>query len=115
VEKIGVNTALAIAFIATALVMIGGLALVPTTMQSASAVGGGGSTGRGGGGGGCGNIDNCGAGGGSGEDDPFSFGKGGSTTDFGRSGGGTVFQLDDDSRCTIAGGGQGGGTHGTCV
>jgi hypothetical protein len=52
-EKIGINnTALAIFSVATAVVLIGGLALVPTTTQSASAE-------RSGFGGGCG-VGGCG-------------------------------------------------------
>jgi hypothetical protein len=40
-QKTNVNTALTIFFIATAVVLIGGLAIVPTIMQSASANHGG--------------------------------------------------------------------------
>jgi hypothetical protein len=76
----GKNTALAIFLVATAVVLIGGLALVPTTMQSASANHGG-AHGAGGG---------CGVGGGS-----------ESTSDFLRC-------QDDDARGADGGLGTGG-------
>lgn len=47
-QKTDVNTALVIVLVASALVLIGGLAIVPTTMQSAFAAGQGGGCGAGG-------------------------------------------------------------------
>ena len=133
-EEIKLNTALAIAFVAFAGLVIGGLTVIsPTTIQSASAaagsggrecsefegaercVAGGGGSGTGGGGFGgsgeiivCNEILHC--------DTPFVAGGGGSGTG---GGGGGGINTDDcttdangDLTCETAPGGGGGGVGG---